>query len=60
MKIYVLVKNDDGEASFDLPQFGRTVRAYLSEGRAKSLAKKFGCEVVALNLEDGEVITDEV
>lgn len=60
MKIYVLVKNEDGEASFDLPQFGRTVRAYLSKGRAQSLAKKFNCEVVAFDFEDGEVVTDEV
>lgn len=56
MKIYVLIANKDGEASFDLPHFGRTVRAYTNKKVAQNMAKKFGCHVIELDLADGEII----
>lgn len=56
MKIYVLVANDEGYPSFDLPSFGRKIRAYTNKKVAQNMAKKFGCHAIELNLEDGEIV----
>lgn len=56
MKIYVLVANEDGESSFNLPYFGRKIRAYTSKKLAQTMAKRFGCHAIELNLEDGEIV----
>ncbi len=58
MKVYVLVTKDkDGKPTFNMPtHFGRTTRAYASKARARVYAKKFGCAVVALDLEKGKVV----
>jgi len=57
-KIYVLIDTDeDGETITDMPvTFGRSVRAYTSKARARMYAKRFKCEVVELDLNDGEIV----
>lgn len=56
MKIYVLIANENGEATFNLPTFGRTIRAYTNKKVAQNMAKKFSCHVVELNLGDGTIL----
>lgn len=58
MKVYVLVTKDkEGKPTFNMPtHFGRTTRAYASRARAKVYARKFDCDVVELELEEGKVV----
>lgn len=57
MKIYVLVANEDGTPTTNMPvQFGRGIRAYNSKARAKVYARRFNCHVIELNLEDGNIV----
>lgn len=56
MKIYVLVANENGEPTFNLPTFGRTIRAYPNKKVAQNMAKKFNCNVIELDLSDGTII----
>ena len=57
MKIYVLVAQEDGEPTFNLPvQFGRAIRAYTSKARAKVYARKFECYVIEVDLTDGKIV----
>lgn len=58
MKVYVLVKKDkDGKPTFNMPtHFGRLTRAYSSKARAKIYAKKFECNVIELELEQGKIV----
>lgn len=56
MKIYILVANEDGEATFNLPTFGRTIRAYQNKKVAKNMAKKFSCHVIELDLKNGTIV----
>lgn len=56
MKIYVLVANENGDATFNLPIFGRKVRAYTNKKIAQNMANKFECVAIELNLKDGEIV----
>ncbi len=56
MKIYVLVANENGEATFNLPTFGRTIRAYQNKKVAQNMAKKFKCHVIEFDLKDGTIV----
>lgn len=60
MTIYILVANNDGEPTLNMPySFGRNIRAYESKARAKVYARRFKCAVVEIDLEDGQIIFDE-
>lgn len=56
MIVYILVANEDGEATFNLPSFGRKIRAYTNKKVAQNMAKKFSCHVVEVNLENGDIV----
>ncbi len=57
MKIYVLVTTKDGEPTLDMPtHFGRSIRAYTSEKRAKAYAKRFDCYVIEIDLTKGKMV----
>jgi hypothetical protein len=58
MKVYVLVAKDEkGGTTFNMPvTFGRGLRAYNSEARAKVYARKFKCSVVELKTEEGKIV----
>ena len=53
MKIYVLVAKTENKI-VNPTYFGRAVRAYKSEGIAKSLSKKFGCAYIEVDLSEFE------
>lgn len=58
MKVYVLVADDnDHNLTFNMPvTFGRGLRAYDSEARAKVYARKFKCKVVELDIDKGKIV----
>lgn len=57
MNIYVLVSNDEGEPTTNMPvHFGRGIRAYNSKARARVYARRFGCAVIELKLQDGKIV----
>lgn len=61
MVLYVLVKEKDNEASFQVGSYGgqnRTVRAYMSKKVALNNAKRLGATVMQLHVEDGVVVNE--
>jgi len=60
MKLYVLVyEGEGGEVTFEMPtHFGRTVRAYKTEGIARNMAKKFGGHVVEFDVAEGKILDE--
>lgn len=60
MKIYILVANDEGNPTTNMPiYFGRGIRAYSSKARARVYARKFKCVVVEIDLASGRIVADE-
>lgn len=60
MKVYILVANDEGKPTLNMPiYFGRSIRAYNSKARAKVYARRFSCAVVEVDLETGKIVADE-
>jgi len=60
MKIYILVTNDEGSPSLNMPvKFGRSIRAYDSKARAKVYARRFNCSAVEVDITEGKLLWSE-
>jgi hypothetical protein len=57
MKLYVLIDQEDDKPTFNLPvHFGRGVRAYSSQARARVYARRFNCYIVEVDMTKGNIV----